>query len=391
MGSYGSLLRQRGVARVLVSQLVARFPSGMISLGLLIHIEAIFGSYGSAGLVLGASSIGQAVSGPIAGRAMGRFGARPVLLVTTLVCAGALAVMALMPMPLWGFLVVGALCGLSFPPVQPAVRTIYPKLVDPSRLSRLFSLDASAQELIWVSGPVAITLLAGQLSSTVGLLVCVAFLVGGGAWFISAPELGRLELEASRQRFGVVLLRPPVMLVTLVGLLLIGACAAIEASVVARFGEGGYQAGLVLAVFSAASLAGGLAFGHLPMRRWSLALRMTIVAAGMGLALWATGAITLSGALAVGGLGIAPALAVMFTIVAGTVEFSESAEAYGWVGTGQLVGAAIGSAVAGFMIDADGHNGGMLVGLVAALLGVLVAVIGNNINTRDKMTALASP
>lgn len=357
----------------------------MISLGLLIHIESLFGSYGSAGLVLGASSIGQAVSGPIAGRAMGRFGSRPVLIVTTLVCATALAAMALLPMPLWGFLIVGALCGLSYPPVQPAVRTIYPKLVESSQLSRLFSLDASAQELIWVSGPVVITLLAGQISSTVGLMVCVAFLIGGGAWFISAPELGRLELVQSKQRFGAVLLRPPVMLVTIVGLLLIGACSAIEASVVARFGEGGLEAGLVLAVFSAASLAGGLGFGHLPMRRWSLTVRMAIVALGMGVALWATGALTLGAALAVSGLGIAPALAVTFTIVADSVEFSESAEAYGWVGTGQLVGAAIGSAIAGFMIDADGYSGGMLVALASAVLGVLVAAAGSRAHTARRV------
>ncbi|HMR49705.1 MAG TPA: MFS transporter [Arachnia sp.] len=387
MGSYGSLLRRRGVARVLVSQLVARLPSGMISLGLLIHIEAIFGSYGAAGLVLGASSIGQAVSGPISARAMGRFGARPVLVVTTLVCAGALTAMALVSLPLWGFLLVGALCGLSYPPVQPAVRTIFPKLVDSSLLPRLFSLDASAQELIWVSGPVVITLLAGQLSSTVGLLVCAVLLVGGGAWFASAPELGRVEMVASRRRFGAVLLRPPVMLVTVVGLLLIAACAAVEASVVARFGEGGYRAGLVLAAFSAASLVGGLAFGHRPMRPWSLTLRMGIVVAGLAAALWESGAVVLSLALMIAGLGIAPALAVMFTIVAASVEFSESAEAYGWVGTGQLVGAAIGSAAAGFMIDASGHGGGMVVGAVAAGLGMLAAALGRRAQSPSKNLA----
>ncbi len=370
-----------------MSQLVARLPSGMISLGLLIHIEAIFGSYGAAGLVLGASSIGQAVSGPISARAMGRFGARPVLVVTTLVCAGALTAMALVSLPLWGFLLVGALCGLSYPPVQPAVRTIFPKLVDSSLLPRLFSLDASAQELIWVSGPVVITLLAGQLSSTVGLLVCAVLLVGGGAWFASAPELGRVEMVASRRRFGAVLLRPPVMLVTVVGLLLIAACAAVEASVVARFGEGGYRAGLVLAAFSAASLVGGLAFGHRPMRPWSLTLRMGIVVAGLAAALWESGAVVLSLALMIAGLGIAPALAVMFTIVAASVEFSESAEAYGWVGTGQLVGAAIGSAAAGFMIDASGHGGGMVVGAVAAGLGMLAAALGRRAQSPSKNLA----
>ena len=40
-----------------------------------------------------------------------------------------------------------------------------------------------------------------------------------------------------------------------------------------------------------------------------------------------------------------------------SVKFSETAEAYGWIGTGQLIGAAAGSAIAGFLIDGIGPQG----------------------------------
>ena len=40
-----------------------------------------------------------------------------------------------------------------------------------------------------------------------------------------------------------------------------------------------------------------------------------------------------------------------------SVKFSETAEAYGWIGTGQLIGAAAGSAIAGFLIDGVGPQG----------------------------------
>ena len=53
-----------------------------------------------------------------------------------------------------GYMVVGFVAGLSYPPIQPAVRTIYPKMVNSRQLTPLFSLDASAQEIIWVAGPV---------------------------------------------------------------------------------------------------------------------------------------------------------------------------------------------------------------------------------------------
>ncbi|MEG8035173.1 hypothetical protein QP157_07545 [Sphingomonas sp. LR61] len=63
----------------------------------------------------------------------------------------------------------------------------------------------------------------------------------------------------------MVLKRPSVVVATLTGLLLIEACAAVEASVTSVFGEGSPNAGIVLAVFAVGSLFGGLAFGHRPI------------------------------------------------------------------------------------------------------------------------------
>lgn len=375
MNAYLDLLRTRGVARIIAAQLVARFPGGMISLGFLIHIEKIFDSYGAAGLVLAATSVGQAISGPVTSRWMGRWGMRPVLILTTVVCAVALSVIALAQLELWAFMLVGLIAGLSYPPVQPAVRTIYPKMVNSRQLTPLFSLDASAQEIIWIAGPVAVTFVATQISSVIGIFMSVLFLVVGGAWFISSPELGRVRIPRSKRRLGVVLARPPVLLATVVGFLLVGACAAIEASVVATFGEEGAESGIVLAIWAVASLAGGLGFGNIPIGPWALARRMTFVSVGAALAMFAFDFWTISGALVISGLGIAPALAVMFSIVSASVKFSDTAEAYGWVGTGQLVGAALGSAAAGFLIDGYGSVGGFAAAAGIALLGVLVPVV----------------
>jgi MFS family permease len=131
----------------------------------------------------------------------------------------------------------------------------------------------------------------------------------------------------------------------------------------------------VLAIYAAGSLVGGLAFGHMQISPWALARRMFIVFVGVSLASLFLGFWWLSVTLFIAGLGIAPALAVMFSIVSASVKFSDTAEAYGWVGTGQLIGAAIGSAAAGFLIDLNGASGAFWVGIGFALLGVLVPVI----------------
>jgi MFS family permease len=347
----------------------------MLSLAILLHVESVHDSYGAAGLVLAATSIGQGVSGPLTSRWMGRWGMRPVLMLTVVVCAVAVSTIALVEMPVWLYMLVGLLAGLSYPPVQPAVRTIYPKMVNSRQLTPLFALDASAQEIIWIGGPVITTFVSTQISTVLGIMLAVVFLVIGGAWFIASPEVGRVRIPRSKRSFGTVLKRPPVLLSTVVGLLLIGACAAVEAGVVAAFGHGGPEAGIVLAIWSIGSLGGGLALGHLPVTPWSLARRTGIVFVGLALAMVSLDFWWLTGALVIAGIGLAPALAVMFAVVSSSVRFSDTAEAYGWVGTGQLIGAAVGSAVAGFLIDAAGPIGAFYTGAAFGLATVLVSTV----------------
>ncbi|ARC56096.1 hypothetical protein AS850_03280 [Frondihabitans sp. 762G35] len=376
MGAYSNLLTTPGVARIIAAQLTARFPFGMLSLAFLLHVEHITHSYGAAGAVLAATSVGQAISGPLTSRWMGQWGMRPVLLLTLAVCVSSLVVFAVVTMTLPFYMLVGFLAGVSVPPVQPAVRTIYPKMVNSTQLTPLFSLDASAQEIIWVAGPVITTFVGTQISTVAAILVAATFLIGGGIWFIASPEVGRVRIPRSKRSFGKVLTRPTVLLSTITGFLLIGTCAAVEAGVISAFGDGSPNSGFVLAIFAVGSLIGGLALGHLPVGPWALPIRMAVVVVGIALtSVMPTNFWWLSATLLVAGVGIAPALAVMFAIISSSVRFSDTAEAYGWSGTGQLIGAALGSAVAGIMIDRLGTLGGLLVAGGFAVLGVLVPVI----------------
>lgn len=375
MAGYRVLLRTPGVGRIIAAQLTARFPNGMISLAVLLHIEHVTGSYGAAGLVLAATSVGQAIAGPVTSRWMGRWGMRRVLTVTLVLCAAAIAAIALLVVPLPVYMALGFVGGLATPPVQSAVRTIYPKMVNSSQLTPLYSLDASLQEIIWVLAPVLITLVGTQAGTVPALLLIVVILLGGGAWFILSPEVGRVRIPRSRRALGSVLRKPPVILATATGFLLIGACAAVEAGVVATFSHGGLEAGLVLAVFAIGSLSGGLAFGHIPIGRWAMARRLAIVTVGLSLTIVSLNAWWLGGTLLVAGAGIAPALAVMFAMTSASVRFSETAEAYGWIGTGQLIGAAAGSAVAGFLVDGVGPQGAYIAAAGFAAAGLIVSVL----------------
>jgi len=372
---YADLLKTRGVARIISAQLTARLPSGMISLAYLLHIERLFDSYGLAGLVLAATSLGQALAGPLTSRLMGRLGMRPVIAVTIAVSALSMAGIAFMVMPIGWYIAVGFIGGLSTPPIQPAVRTIYPTMVNGRQLTPLFSLDASAQEVIWIAGPVVTTFLATQISTQLAIIVAGVFLIGGGIWFLSCREVGAVSIPPSKNKMGVVLRKPPVLLATVVGFLLVGSAAAVEVAVVSVFGHSGPEAGIVLAIWAVGSIIGGLALGGVQIGPWALSVRMAVVFVGMALAGLILDFWWIAGALLIAGAGIAPALAVMFAIVSSSVKFSDTAEAYGWMGSGQLIGAALGSAVAGFAIDGFGPIGGFVAATIFAFVGVIVPVL----------------
>ncbi len=243
------------------------------------------------------------------------------------------------------------------------------------QLTPLFSLDASAQEIIWIAGPVVTTFIATQISTELAIMVAGAFLIFGGLWFLSCRELGEVNIPRSKNKMGVVLGKPAVVLATVVGFLLIGAAAAVEVAVVSVFGHGGPEAGIILSIWAIGSIIGGLALGGMAIGPWALAARMLVVFIGIAMAGAFLDFWWIAFALLIAGAGIAPALAVMFAIVSSSVKFSDTAEAYGWMGSGQLVGAALGSAVAGFAIDGFGSLGGFVAASIFALIGFLVPAI----------------
>jgi MFS family permease len=370
--TYLELLRGRGVTRILLSQLVARFPHGMLSIAFLIHTEEVHNSFAAAGLVVAAISLGEAIAGPISSRLMARWGMRPLLSVMTVVAVITLSSLALFQLSVPFMILLGFIGGCSFPPIQPAVRTIYPKLVPNRLLTPLFSLDATAQELIWIVGPVLTTFVAMRFGSVQAVLVTMAFLAAGGIWFITSPSVGQVRIPMSKRRLGGVLSRPPVLISMALGMTLVACFAAVEAGIIGLYGKSGPEAGWILAIYALGSLVGGLGWGHREIAPWSMTRRLALVFVGLAAASLSSDFWWLAVTLFISGLGVAPALTVLFANVSATMKFSETAESYAWIGSGQLIGAGLGSAIAGLCID---HFGAQTA-IIAAAAFALVTALG---------------
>src|SRR3978361_2380965 len=86
-----------GVLRLASISIVARLPTAMLSIGLLVHVRHLTGSFAPAGMVAGAFAASLGIGGPLLGRLVDRGGQTKVLLTGALVAGAALVGIAALP------------------------------------------------------------------------------------------------------------------------------------------------------------------------------------------------------------------------------------------------------------------------------------------------------
>mgnify|MGYP000063473170 FL=1 len=372
--NYRELFKSPGFVRVVSTQLLARFPFGMMSLGLVMHIQHVYSSYAIAGFALGAETIGAAVSGPLLGRRMGVVGVRKVILPFSILSALAIFGIAFININPLVTIALAAVVGLTSPPIQSAARTVYPTLVKKKLLSSVYALDATSQELIWVIGPVLATVLAAQINTAVPVIVMGALQIIGAWLFVANKEVANIVIPKSNRKIGGVLKNKIVFANLILGMLLIGSFSGVEVGTVAVLGK--ELAGPVIAVFSVGSIIGGLVLGNRNKGKWALTRFLALICFGYLLVfINPTDPFFMAAAWFVAGLGIAPVLGTLGAIIGVTVKTADAPEAYGWVGTGQLMGYSAGAALAGIAIDTVSPTASLFIAIVFGLGATLVAVM----------------
>jgi MFS family permease len=358
---------------LLLAQLVARFPFGMLSLAFIIHIQDVTGSYAIAGIALGAETIGASIAGPILSRYMAIFGIRRVIAIATVITTTAFLSMAFVPPEPLLLVFISFVVGLSSPPIQPAARTIYPQITPKHLLRKLYSLDAAAQEIIWVLGPLVATLVAAQFGNVAMLLTIGGIQIFGSIWLLLNKSVKTAKIPLSKTAVGRVLKNPSVTAVTFLGLLFVGSFAGVEVGAVALFDKS--IAGVMFAVFSLGSLLGGFVIAPRAKSKYSLIWFVGLSLIGYTALLFSPyDPIWVGSWLFIAGIGVAPTLGILALWVAEGTTGSETAEAYGWTTTGQLVGFSAGSALAGIAIDTASAPAALIVSVVFGVATLLASI-----------------
>jgi len=370
-----ALLRRPAVARLLASSLLGRLPTGMVPVALVLFSRGSDVGYGVAGLFAAAYTAGAAVGGPLLARWMDRTGQTRVI-----VGAGVASSVALALLPFLGVvggIVVAAVAGAATPPVEPGLRAIWPTVLHGADVPRVYALDAAAQELIFVAGPLLV-LVAGEFGSAGGLYAAAVIGLAGTLWFAAAPASRRWRPAEVTERHWAGALRPPRLRRVYAGMLLVGFTVGTFPVAAAAFseeaGDRGWAAWLV-AANAGGALIGGVWFSGRSERVSPRVLPWLLGALGLGylpLALVPTtsGAFPIAlGLSGVSGLFLPPIITLVFLTIDRLAPEGTVTEAFAWLVTAFLVGSSIGAAIAGAIVAGASVGTVFVVACVSSLVG----------------------
>jgi MFS family permease len=399
---YAEIFRIPRAWRFSVAGVIGRMPMAMYGLGTVLLISAGTGRYGVAGSVAASGSLAAAFCAPQIGRLVDRLGQRRVLV--PLCAAFALAVTGLvlaveLRAPDWALFIPGALGGATMPALGPMSRARWSSLLAGSpRLHTAFSLESVADELCYIVGPAAVTLLATEVHPAAGVTAAAALCVAGTLWFASQRETEplprgggaaadfpeRTRLAPRPHRFslsGFSLAAPGLAVLVPVYVFLGSMFVTVDLSTVAFAAHFGHKplAGLLLACWACGSGVGGLWYGT---RHWRapaarrLAITLTLTVAGV----WTFGALpdlaVLAPVLFLCGVTIAPTLIAGYSLMESQASPGRTTEAMSWLNTGIGVGVACGATAAGFIIDAAGARWGYVFAASCGSASVLLCLGG---------------
>ena len=110
--------------------------------------------------------------------------------------------------------------------------------------------------------------------------------------------------------------------------------------------------------------------------RYRFPLMLTVLTAGAWLLLLANDMVVFAALLFVVGVGIAPSLIAVSSVIQTLAPAERLTESLAWISTALGFGVAIGSALAGTVIDRMGAHEAIWIIAICASLGLIVAVIG---------------
>jgi predicted MFS family arabinose efflux permease len=381
---YVEFIRQPDVARLLVVALFSRMPIGMVGFAMLMFLRESLGNFTLAGIAVGINFVALAIAAPIQGRIIDRQGPRRVLMVTGVVQPLALLAILYTASRAYPFAVVAAwaaLAGIFASPITTVTRTIWRHRFDNEDDRRTaFALDAVTIELNFTLGPAIVAGMLAAFGTRAAFALAIATVAASAAIYLASGALAHFKRVAAGQERHLLgpLTEPRLWLIftatfgltVCFGLLEVGYPAFGTALGMPALG------GILLAVNSIGSAAGGMLYGGMhfrsPVERQFTAA-MALMAIPLFLhALWLQ-PVTFAVVAFFAGALIAPSITAQSVLVSRLAPAQYATEAFTWSSTFIVSGIGVGVAVGGYLVETAGlrvafATGGVIMAAMALLM-----------------------
>ncbi len=383
---YRALFAAPGSKGFSAAGFLGRMPLSMMGIGVVTMISQINGRYGLAGALSATIALAAAAIGPRISRWVDQYGQRRVLRPATLVAllaAAGLLLAARFEWPDWVLFVCAAGIG-SVPSLGAMVRARWAAIYRGTpQLHTAYSLESVVDEVCFIFGPIISIGLSTAWFPEAGPLLAACFLAVGVFWLTSQRATEPAPHPRARgDKAGGSALRTAGLQVLVATFVATGAIfGAVDVVTVAFADERGHKGG---ASISSRAVRGGLLRGGCRLRADALpGSPGTSMAAGhmhdgreYDPLLLVGNLPLLAVALFLAGLSIAPTMITTMSLIEEHVPRAKLTEGMTWVSTGLAVGVALGSSVAGWVIDAAGARAGYGVPVVAGAVAVAVGFLG---------------
>jgi MFS family permease len=366
-----------------ITALLARIPVGINALAVVLLVRRATGSFVDAGIVDAGLALGAVLISPGQGRLIDRFGQPKVLIPSALISSAALVGLDLAVhrhVSVVLLTVLAAIGGGALPPMSASMRALWAFLIsEPERRDTAFAFEAILTEGCFIAGPLLTALIVAVASPSAAVIASACLTVAGTIAFATSTTSRRWR-SASVKRTLAGPLAGPGMRTLVISVVPMGlAFGTLEVAMPALATRHGQPAlaGVLMGALAAGSLLGGLLYGA---RTWrgSLGQRYVFLNAmfAVGMApLIVAGAIPVMVALmAIAGFTLAPVTACAFGLIEEVAPPGTTTEAFTWLFTANMTGAAAGAAAAGAVIHSSGIRAALLIPLCGVALSFLLAL-----------------
>lgn len=381
--SYRRVFAHRGSFAFSATGLVARLPISMMTLGIVILVSSITGSYGLAGQVSAAFVIGNALVAIGHGRLADRFGQTRVLYVDAIAFAlftGLLTESATQEWDRPWTHVFAALAGAAMPQIGSMVRARWAHVAaDDQERHTAFAVEAVVDEVVFVAGPGLVTFLSTVYAPQTGLVVAIVLGTVGTVLLAAQPRTAPPAHPVGEAAAGDPMPWSRLVPIALAAVALGAVFGALEVATVAVADDEGHKAaaGILLAVFSFGSMIAGLVSGAVTWRRTDVRrfqIGIAVLAPAMLVLPFLDSLVVLGLVLLVVGTALAPTLIAVISLLESTTPRSRLTEAMAVFQTGISGGLAPGAYFSGLLADRSGGSSAYWVCVVAGALTLAAAL-----------------